>query len=83
MIPPTDSIRKIIVVTEDVLGPMRNSLYIELNDGSYVSLDEVKEMRRFVAGLEKDHPRLAAAVMEALSIVGDMCGERVFDVEAL
>jgi hypothetical protein len=81
MIPGTDVVRRVIVVTEDVLGPMRNSLYIELIDGNYVSLDDENEMRMFVANLGNERPELAASIGAALGSVGEICGEQVFDLE--
>jgi len=37
-IPDPKLVRKVIVVTEDVFGPMQNSLYLDLADGTSVCL---------------------------------------------
>jgi hypothetical protein len=71
----------VTVVTEDVLGPMRNSLYIELVDGSRVSLDEQSEMVAFVAQLQKEYSIIAAAIRRVIATVGEQCSEQTFDLK--
>jgi len=74
-------VRRVTVVTEDVFGPMQNSLYLELADGTSVSLDKKRDMSRFVAELEKLRPEAAVSMKAALERVGDICGEQVFDLD--
>jgi hypothetical protein len=81
MIPRAGLARNVTVVSEDVLGPMRNSLYIELLDGSYVSVDEKSAMLSFVADLERNRPLVAASIRAALASVPKHCTEQLFDLE--
>jgi hypothetical protein len=81
MIPGSTSVRKVSVVTEDVFGPMRNSLYVEFVDGKSLSIDKNRDMQRFVDELERDRPQAAASIRAALSKVGELCTEQVFDFE--
>jgi hypothetical protein len=74
-------VRRVMVVTEDVFEPMRNSLYVDLVDGTSDCLFKKREMKRFIADLEAEHPQLGAAVKAAVENVGEICGEQVFDVD--
>jgi hypothetical protein len=80
--PDPKLVRKVTVVTEDVLGPMQNTLYLDLDDGSSVCLWKKREMKKFVAELEKVRPEIGGSIRAALARVGDIAGEQVFNLDA-
>jgi len=80
MIPPIDAVRRIIVISEDVLGPMQNSLLIELVDGGSISLDDKTEIKRFITEIERVRPYVAADVRQAVETVRDHPSEQVFEL---
>ena len=81
MIPRTDLVRRVIVVSEDILGPMQNTLYLDLSDGSSVCLDNKREIKKFIAELEVNRPQIATSIKNALATVQEHSTEQVFDME--
>jgi hypothetical protein len=79
--PDVRKVRRVTVVKEDVFGPMRNSLSIELRDGTHVSVDEADAIEAFLGGLAKFRPDIATSIREELAIIAPFCVEREFDLD--
>lgn len=81
IIPDVHNVRRVLVVKEDVLGPMQNSLYIELGDGTWVSVDEAGDIEKFLRELTKFRPNIALSIREELAIIAPFCVEIGFDLD--
>jgi hypothetical protein len=80
-IPDPKLVRKVIVVTEDVFGPMQNSLYLDLADGTSVCLWKKRVAEKFIVESGKIRPAMAGSIKSAFNQVGDTCCERMFNLD--
>jgi hypothetical protein len=77
---PVDLVRKVTVVSEDLVGPLHNSLFVELVDGKYIALDRRCDIEQFLADLRRYRPSAAGEIIAALAEVPDICREQVFEI---
>jgi hypothetical protein len=78
--PRFDEIERVLVISEDVLGPMQNGLYVELVNGTWMTADKRSEIRRIVIEIARIRPEIALAIEQRLAIIPGFPCEQSFDV---
>lgn len=54
-----DAIKRIMVVSEDAIGPCTRWIAVELIDGRNATIDQRRAISRFISGLRETAPRVA------------------------
>ena len=74
------TINKILVMWEDVVGPMHCSLNIYFSDGSEEYLQETKIINQLVSEIDSTNPLIATQFREAVQLFPKHSCERKIDV---